>query len=203
MQENQNPVAVKAPQGTPPSINDLLNILGGKTLRSPNPLSALNTRPNTALIPGQNDSLDSLVDGLIGPLLQAMNEIERIPEAPRFNVFDSGDQVRVEVLVPGFDVDEISVTTENSILTINVGRGEKCSQGCNCDDQTYVRRGFYLDPFQIKVDLPPTYRPDNVNVRLTKGILVVSVDRPEEYKLRSIPISTDQSTVVTPVVDDQ
>lgn len=121
-------------------------------------------------------------------------------QPPPHNVFVSADTIRIEVPVPGFNEDDIEVTTENAILKITVGDPDaeevegEVLHGENGPEERCIHRSFNQDPFMLAFELPTTYRPDKVSVQLIKGVLTVFVNRPEEYKLRSIPINGGKGT---------
>jgi len=166
------------------------------------------TRPGNDKMPAE---LGNLLEGLLGI---RSGDLRGVPSGPRrqreippHNVFATADQFRIEVPVPGFNQDEIEVATENAILTITVGdvdaeevEGELYEDESTDSSEQYIHRGFSQDPFRLSFELPTTYRPDDVNVQLVKGVLTVFVNRPEEYKRRSITING--GTGASPALED-
>ncbi len=118
-------------------------------------------------------------------LFDVFDEVQKASEDhyPLYNIerLDQ-DRFQISVALAGFSSDEISLTVEQNVLTIEGRKAE--SEG-----KTYLYRGISARPFKRQFTLA-----DHVevrNARLDNGLLVIELVRevPEAMKPRNIPIN--------------
>lgn len=102
----------------------------------------------------------------------------------RFPVFladvrEDEENLYVEIDCPGFTKDEISVSMEKSILTIEA---EQLSEAAGRRSRGRIFRSFRA---------PDGVEPNSVKASLTNGVLTVTIDRPEKSRARRIPVQGD------------
>jgi molecular chaperone IbpA len=118
-------------------------------------------------------------------LFDVFDEVQKASEDnyPLYNI-ERLDQhhFQISVALAGFSPDEISLTLEQNVLTIEGRKAEK-------EDRTYLYRGISARPFKRQFTLA-----DHVevkNARFDNGLLVLDLVReiPEAMKPRQIPIN--------------
>jgi molecular chaperone IbpA len=102
---------------------------------------------------------------------------------PPYNVVRiNDDKIVMEFAVAGFKKDEISITAEKNVLSINAEKPD-------ADDKKYLHKGIAARRFTRSFSLPEYYEVDSA--RFEDGILYINLVRniPEEKKPKSIKIS--------------
>jgi molecular chaperone IbpA len=108
------------------------------------------------------------------------------PAYPPYNVIKfSDDDYVMEFAVAGFKKDDISITTEKSILTV---KGEKEDPEFD-KDSGYIHKGIAGRKFSRSFTLPEYF--EVVRAEMEDGMLLITLERqiPEEKKPKSIKIS--------------
>jgi len=99
------------------------------------------------------------------------------------DIHEDENNIYVEAEVPGFKKDEINVTLENGVLTIEGERKEepegKGSRHLNERRYTRVARSFTL---------PNTVNESDVDARLEDGVLHLTLTKRDEVKPRKIEV---------------
>jgi molecular chaperone IbpA len=101
---------------------------------------------------------------------------------PPYNVVRiNDDKIVMEFAVAGFKKDEISITAEKNVLSINAEKPD-------ADDKKYLHKGIAARRFTRSFTLPEYYEVDSAGFE--DGILYVYLIRniPEEKKPKSIRI---------------
>ncbi len=118
-------------------------------------------------------------------LFDVFDEVQKTAEDnyPLYNIerLDQ-DRFQISVALAGFSSDEISLTVEQNVLTVEGRKAER-------EGKTYLYRGISARPFKRQFTLA-----DHVevrNARLDNGLLVIELVRevPEAMKPRKIPIN--------------
>ena len=107
------------------------------------------------------------------------------PAYPPYNVIKiSDDDFIMEFAVAGFKKDDISVTTEKSILTITGDKDDPELEG----DARYVHKGIAGRKFKRSFSLPEYF--EVAGAQMEDGILKITLERniPEEKKPKTIKI---------------
>lgn len=90
----------------------------------------------------------------------------------------------VDVDLPGFKKEDLDVTFQEGVLTINGER--KREEKKDAESFHYIERR--TGRFARSVRLPDGVKPDSVDASLKDGVLTVSVDKAEEVKPRKINV---------------
>lgn len=102
---------------------------------------------------------------------------------PMMNVSADENNVVVEALAPGLDVENIKVSALKDQLTIS---GEK--KNLETKDEKYHRSERSTGKFVRTIELPTAINPDAVEASYTNGILKITMPKAEEAKPRQISI---------------
>jgi len=148
------------------------------TLVRYNPKAVANWSPRTrsaSLLGG----LDSLFDQFF----------ERYPEqdlswTPRVDVHEDGDKYFVTVDLPGMSKDDINVTLDDDVLTIE---GERKAEERK-EDEHYHRRERFCGKFTRSMSFPNDVDKDKVKARFENGVLRLELNKHEQTKPRQISI---------------
>ncbi len=106
--------------------------------------------------------------------------------APRIDVFETDDILRVNAELPGMNADDIDVSISENQVTI---RGEKKIEREEKKEAYHVmERG--QGAFSRTIPLPFTVDPDRVEASFDKGVLMVTLPKPPEAaeKARKIEV---------------
>jgi len=107
--------------------------------------------------------------------------------APATDVSETRGDVVVSVELPGMKKDEIKITVQDNILTI---QGEK-KQEKEEKDSNYHRLERAYGFFSRSFTLPTTIKADQIKASYEQGVLKVSLPKAEEAKPKEIPISVN------------
>ncbi len=103
------------------------------------------------------------------------------------DVYATGDEVVVEVSLPGVKPDEVDITVEGSTLTIQGETKSTRNEGEASSILQEIRRGR----FTRTLTLPNGLEPDKATAEFDDGILTLRIPKAEQVKPRQIKISTD------------
>ena len=118
-------------------------------------------------------------------LFDVLDEVQRTAEEtyPPYNIERLDEnRFQISVALAGFSPDEVALTTEQNVLTLEGRKAEK-------DEKTFLHRGISARSFKRQFTLA-----DHVEVRKARfenGLLMIELQReiPEAMKPRRIPIN--------------
>ena len=112
-----------------------------------------------------------------------MNEVfeRQSPETeltykPAANVREDEKNYAIELALPGFSKDEISISFEDEVLTITAGRQPK--EDVKGPKYTWNEFG-YKSKFERSFQLPETVNANNISASFENGILLVTLPKKE------------------------
>jgi HSP20 family protein len=103
---------------------------------------------------------------------------------PLVNVYQEGDDFRIEALAPGVEPGEVEVTVVRNALTI---RGEKLGLG-NVAPERVHRGERAAGRFMRTVELPDEVDPEAVTAAYRNGVLIITARRAEHARPRRVRI---------------
>lgn len=130
----------------------------------------------TPVVPSWGD-FDKFFDEFSG--LQPMGGF-----APALDVYQTKDDVVVEAPLPGLDPDQVSISIENDVLTLE-GKFEHKTE---VDDKNYYRREVRSGAFHRSVALPTAVSGEKAKATYEKGVLKIVIPKEERAKPRSVKI---------------
>jgi len=102
------------------------------------------------------------------------------------DVVSNNDTVTVTASLPGVSVDNVDVSVENGILTIN----NKTDVSSNKEEGNYVLRERVQGLSSRSIRLPKDADVDSAEVSLKDGILTIQFKNGHPRQVKSLPIST-------------
>ncbi|MFL6468401.1 MAG: Hsp20/alpha crystallin family protein [Pyrinomonadaceae bacterium] len=112
------------------------------------------------------------------------NEIMRGAWSPSVDILENKDNIVLEAELPGMSPDDVHISVENNVLTI---QGERKFEKKE-DEDNFHRLERSYGSFTRSFTLPPTVSSDNVNAEFENGILRLTLAKREEAKPRRIEI---------------
>ena len=106
-------------------------------------------------------------------------------EGPSFNVYSGEQGVILTAELPGFDPDAFDISVQNDTVTVRGRRAEETAE-----DVRYHLQERGAVEFEKSFRLPFPVDADKTEAAYEKGILTVTLHRPEEQKPRKIGIRT-------------
>ncbi len=92
------------------------------------------------------------------------------------NVIEEEKEFRVELYVPGFVRDEISISVDNRVMTVSSNKKE-----VQDDDSRYVIKEFGIRNFERKFILDKHVDSDAITAEYHDGILRIVVPKKQEF----------------------
>lgn len=120
---------------------------------------------------------DEMFEDFAGPMMKA-------GYAPAVDVYEEGDMVIIEAPLPGVEIDDVTISIENDVLTIE-GKSEKKSE---VDEKDYYRKEVRYGSFHRAIALPHSVDSEQAEANYSDGVLKVRVPKAQQAKKKSIQI---------------
>ena len=126
---------------------------------------------------------------MFGPLSELTNRLDWLREEmepsffPPLNVWEEGENVRVEVEIPGVKIEEVEVSFDNGELTL---KGEKKFEAK--ENAPLHRRERLYGAFTRTLTLPWEIVADKVSAELKDGVLAITLPKAEAAKPRKVAV---------------
>jgi len=114
-------------------------------------------------------------------------ELEKFDWYPQVDVLDSENEIKISADLPGMNKDDIDVTVEDNVLTIN---GER-KQEEETEEGRYYRSECCYGTFQRTFTLPNNVDTENVKAAFQNGVLELTLPKLEPEKGKKIEIETE------------
>ena len=106
-------------------------------------------------------------------------------QAPSMNMFQKGSDIKVEMSMPGIDLDNVNVEIdEQNVLTVKGSTKKKTE----VEDKDYYRKEIREGSFYRSIQLPVNVDGDHAEAEYEDGMLMISVPVQEKKKSKSIEI---------------
>jgi HSP20 family protein len=103
---------------------------------------------------------------------------------PAMDLVETQDALVLNADLPGLDRDDVSIEVKNNVLTVSGKRDAEHTE--KADGYYRVERAF--GSFSRSLALPQGVDPDRVQANFEKGVLEVTIPKPEERKPHRIEI---------------
>jgi len=108
---------------------------------------------------------------------------------PPMNVWEDDNCVYAEAELPGLSIDDLELTIDDNVLTLNGRRSEQ-----QVENARPLRRERLVGEFQRSIALPAMVEVDQVQASLNNGVLTVTMPKTSAHRRRRIEISPAQPT---------
>jgi HSP20 family protein len=113
------------------------------------------------------------------------------------DVYRTEDMVVVEASVPGFSPEEVSVSFEADMLSIDAQHRDQAQDGGNgqggqAGGPHYVRQERYRGRLFRQVGLGPDLRTDDARASFANGVVTVRIPTAPKAQPRRIPVTVEQ-----------
>ena len=105
---------------------------------------------------------------------------------PAVDMYEDKDNVIVETQLAGIDPENVDISIENDVLSIQ-GKSEKKSE---VEDKNYYRKEIRRGSFYRSVPLPTHVLGDKADAIAEDGVLKISIPKAPEAKPKTIKIQT-------------
>jgi len=95
---------------------------------------------------------------------------------PATNVFETENEFKIEVLLPGFAKEDVQLNVHNNLLTIKVDNGKEEKS----EEYKYVHREFGTFNFEKQYKLPKSADAEKIEAKFENGILHINLPKKEE-----------------------
>jgi HSP20 family protein len=103
---------------------------------------------------------------------------------PSLDIYQDKDSVVVETPLAGVKPEEVKISIENDVLTIE-GQSEKKSE---VDEKNYFRREVSYGSFHRSVALPAAVNGEKARAEYDNGVLKIIIPKEERAKAKAIKV---------------
>ena len=103
---------------------------------------------------------------------------------PAVDMYQTDDEVVVNVALPGFKADEVQINVTGDVLTL---RGEMKHNEEKKDKSWHIREHRW-GSFERSIALPTDVKADQANADFENGILIITLPKAEEVKPKTITV---------------
>lgn len=106
---------------------------------------------------------------------------------PRTDIYEEGDDIVLELEIPGTTKEDLNVSVENNRLTIRGERREE--KTVEEEERNYYRSERIYGQFQRSFSLPQDVDAEQIHAEYDEGVLTVRVPKTETSRKHSIQIN--------------
>jgi HSP20 family protein len=104
---------------------------------------------------------------------------------PAMDLIETADQYVLRADLPGLSDEDVNVQLQDSVLTVSGERKAENDQ----QQEGYYRLERAFGAFSRSLTLPEGVNPDGVSARFDRGVLEITIPKPEQKKPRQVRIS--------------
>lgn len=98
---------------------------------------------------------------------------------PQVNILEENDNFRIEIALPGYSKEQISMNYQKNVLTIKSNIEENTRE-----EEKYLTREFGPESFTKQFVIPPILDAEKISAEFMNGVLLVNVPKKEEAKIK-------------------
>jgi HSP20 family protein len=121
-------------------------------------------------------------------ILQELSDLVGQGGFPRVDIRETQNEFIIDADVPGVDLDSLSVTIENDVLTI---AGKEIAQD-DLDGAVYHKQERFNGDFVRKIQLPRAIDEDAIRATNNNGVLRITISKKALSQARNIAIENNQ-----------
>lgn len=122
----------------------------------------------------------SLVNEMLNNLMTSdhhENYLQNSKKQPATNVFETENDFRIALLLPGFAKEDVQINYHKNLLTVKVDKPEVESDNT---EFKYSYREFGQFNFEKQFQVPNTVKVENIDAKFENGILNIVLPKKEE-----------------------
>lgn len=96
---------------------------------------------------------------------------------PAINIFESENDFRIEMMLPGFTKEDLKINFHEEMLTIKVDN--KNTDGQKNEEYKFVRREFEVYNFEKQFKVPQSVKTDGIDAKFENGVLNIVLPKKE------------------------
>jgi HSP20 family protein len=104
---------------------------------------------------------------------------------PAMDLIETGDHYVLRADLPGLSDDDVNIQLQDNVLTIS---GERTAQHDE-NEEGYYRLERTFGSFARSLTLPDGVNPDGVQAHFDRGVLEISIPKPEQKKPQQVQIT--------------
>lgn len=129
------------------------------------------------------DIFQSNLDNMLQEILIGQPITDRESKTANINISENEDTYQINVVMPGIEKDNISLSLDNNTLIIHGKINADKSE-----NQQRLRTEFLLKNYQRKLNLPKDAEHKSISANLKNGILEITVNKKVKMKPKNIII---------------
>ena len=129
------------------------------------------------------DIFQSNLDNMLQEILIGQPITDRESKTANINISENEDTYQINVVMPGIEKDNISLSLDNNTLIIHGKINADKSE-----NQQRLRTEFLLKNYQRKLNLPKDAEHKSISANLKNGILVITINKKVKMKPKNIII---------------
>lgn len=118
------------------------------------------------------DIFQSNFNNMLQDILIDQNIIDRDTATPKVNISGNEDNYQINVIMPGIDKKDITLSIDNDILTIQSNYDKQKDK-----DQNALRTEFIIKEYYRKISLPKDADHQSISANLKNGILEITIKK--------------------------
>jgi len=130
-----------------------------------------------------------------GPMMEPFGDWDKFFEdfnkgsvagfSPALDIYEKGNDLMVDVQLPGIDPDKVDISVENDVLTIQ-GKMEKKSE---VEEKNYYRKELRAGSFYRSIALPAHVQGDKAKAAYDDGVLKIAIPMKKAEKASKVKIA--------------
>jgi HSP20 family protein len=106
------------------------------------------------------------------------NYLQNCAKQPAVNIFETENDFKIEVLLPGFTKEDLQINYHKEMLTVKVDKKE--TEAVKTEGLKYEHREFGIFNFEKQFKVPGTVKTEGIDARFENGILNIVLPKKEE-----------------------
>ncbi|HWB08828.1 MAG TPA: Hsp20/alpha crystallin family protein [Pirellulales bacterium] len=131
------------------------------------------------------NEVDKLFSDFFGPHVGTAESGVRGRAFPALNVWERDNELFVEAEVAGLRNEDLDISVMGNQLVIKGRRADVDEESA-----TYHRRERRVGEFSRAIELPVAVKPEQVQARLSDGVLLITLPKAEAAKPRKVQVTT-------------
>ena len=129
------------------------------------------------------DIFQSNLDNMLQEILIGQHITDRESKTANVNISENEDTYQINVVMPGIEKENISLSLDNNTLIIHGKINADKSE-----NQQRLRTEFLLKNYQRKLNLPKDAEHKSISANLKNGILEITINKKVKMKPKNIII---------------